>query len=167
VRVLTITKPSISRRATPKSGKQRVAEAFATITSMASGSAPRPTISALCGLAGVSRNTLYRYYPDIAKAIRRLGGRNGKPAQLARQKVLAALRSEVSLLRGQVAQMAALADHYYALAEEQRALVARRDRELASLRNNAPQRRRASIAERAPARQRNTRVLTIVPSERS
>jgi hypothetical protein len=88
-------------------------------------------------------------------------------AQLARQKVLAALRSEVSLLRGQLAQMAALADHYYASAEEQRALVARRDRELASLRNKAPQRRRASIAERASASQRNNRALTIVPSERS
>jgi hypothetical protein len=96
VRVLPIAKASTSRRATPKSVKQRFAEAFATITSMASGSAPR-----------------------------------------------------------------------YASAEEQRALVARRDRELASLRNNAPQRRRASIAERAPASQRNNRALTIVPSERS
>jgi AcrR family transcriptional regulator len=167
VRVLPIAKASTSRRATPKSAKQRFAEAFATITSKASGSAPRPTVSALCRLAGVSRNTLYRYYPDIAKAVRHFGGRNGKRARLARQKVLAALRSEVSQLRGQLAQMAALADHYYASAEEQRALVARRDRELASLRNNAPQRRRASITERAPASQRNNRALTIVPSERS
>jgi AcrR family transcriptional regulator len=154
VRVQPIAKPSISRRATPKSVKQRFAEAFATISSMASGSAARPTISALCRLAGVSRNTLYRYHPDIAKAVRHLGGRNGKRTRLARQKVLAALRSDVSLLRCQLAKMATLADHYYASAEEQRALVTRRDRELASLRNNAPQRRRASIAERAPARQK-------------
>lgn len=167
MRVLSVSKPSISRRASPKSVKQRFAEALATIASMASGSASRPTISALCRLAGVSRNTLYRYHPDVAKAVRHIGGRNGKRARFARQKVLATLRSDVSLLRGQLAQMAALADHYYALAEEQRALVARRDRELASLRNNIPQRRRASIAERAPAGQRNTRTLTIVPSERS
>jgi AcrR family transcriptional regulator len=167
VRVLPIAKASTSRRVAPKSVKYRLAEAFSSITSMESGSASRPTISALCRAADVSRNTLYRYYPDIAKAVRHFGGRNGKRARLARQKALAALRSEVSLLRGQLAQMATLADHYHAAAEEQRALVARRDRELAALRNNAPQRRRASIAERAPATQRNTRALTIVPSGRS
>src|SRR6266436_3779297 len=105
VRVLPIAKISTS----PKPAKCRLAEALATITSTAFGSAPRPTISALCRLAGVSRNTLYRYYPDIAKAVRHFGGRNGKRARLARQKALAALRSEVSLLRGQLAQMATLA----------------------------------------------------------
>jgi AcrR family transcriptional regulator len=165
VRVPPIAKASTSRRAAAsKSAKDRIAEAFSTITSVVSGSAPRPTISTLCRLAGVSRNTLYRYYPDIAKAVRHFGGRNGKRARIAR---LAALRSELSLLRGQLARLATLADHYHAAAEEQRALVARRDRELAALRNNAIQRRRASIAERAPANQRSTRPLTIVPPGRS
>ncbi len=166
MRVLPITKASIFRRGASKSAKHRLAEAFSTVTSV--GSAPRPTISALCRLAGVSRNTLYRYYPDIALAVRRFGGRNGKRAGLTRTKTLKALRSEVAMLRGQLAQLATLADHYYTAAEEQRALVARRDRELAAaLRNDAPQRRRAFIAERAPANQRSTRPLTVVPPGRS
>jgi hypothetical protein len=36
-------------------------------------------------------------------------------------------------LRDQLSKLATLADHYVAAAEEQRALVARRDRELAAL----------------------------------
>ena len=156
---------SPSRREGPKSAKQRLAGALASVTSRVPGSTPRPTISAVCRMAGVSRNTLYRYHPDVANAVRRFRDRTGKRSRAARQKALEALRSEISVLRTQLAQLATLADHYYAAAEEQRALVARRDRELATLRKSAPRSRRASIAERAPARARSA--LRVVPSERS
>lgn len=90
------------------------------------------TISTLCRLAGVSRNTLYRYYPDIAERVRRLRRARGN-GRSARESVVNSLRSEIAALRGQLAKLATLADHHFAAAEEQRALVARRDRELAVL----------------------------------
>ncbi|MGH3428416.1 MAG: hypothetical protein ACRDQZ_12755 [Mycobacteriales bacterium] len=48
-----------------------------------------------------------------------------------------ALRLEIAALRDQLAKLATLADHYYLAAEEQRALVARRDRELAAFKNRS------------------------------
>jgi hypothetical protein len=82
----------------------------------------------------VSRNTLYRYYPDMAEAVRRTRRRRGTGLQAAQQSTLRSLRSELSMLRGQLAKLATLADHYHSAAEELRALLARRDRELVALR---------------------------------
>jgi hypothetical protein len=80
-------------------------------------------------VADVSRNTVYRYYPDIAAAARSLNrGRGAHP----RSAQLKALRSEVALLRVQLAKLATLVDHYHTEAKELRALLARRDRDLAT-----------------------------------
>jgi hypothetical protein len=48
-----------------------------------------------------------------------------------------ALRLEIVTLRDQLGKLATLADHYYGALEEQRALVARRDRELAAFKDRS------------------------------
>jgi len=68
----------------------------------------------------------------MADKVRRLRRQRGRP-QATRESVVKALRSEVMALRDQLTKLATLADHYFAAVEEQRALVARRDRELAAL----------------------------------
>ena len=163
MRTPTIAKVAAPRRPS-KPVKDRLDEALSSLTSAPSG--PRPSISSLCRIACVSRNTLYRYYPDVAKTVHQLRRRDARHRGSARQKTLKVLRSEVAMLRTQLAKLAALADHYHAAAEEQRTLVRRRDRELAALRE-IPQRRRASIPGRTPAVTRNTGGLTIVRPGRS
>jgi hypothetical protein len=130
--IRSLAKSPISRKSATKPVEQRLIEALSIFTDPSSRSEHRPTISTLCRCAGVSRNTLYRYYPAMADKVRRLRHRRGR-AQTTRESVVKALRSEVMALRDQLAKLATLADHYFAAAEEQRALVARRDRELAAL----------------------------------
>jgi hypothetical protein len=130
--VLSLAKTLRSRKSASKPVEQRLSEALLIFTDPSSRSQHRPTISTLCRCAGVSRNTLYRYYPAMADKVRRLRHQRGH-AQATRESVVKALRSEVVALREQLAKVATLADHYFAAAEEQRALVARRDRELAAL----------------------------------
>jgi hypothetical protein len=127
-------KPLASSCTTSRPIKDRLTQALSTLTCAPHRSPQRLTISSLCRLACVSRNTLYRYYPDMAEAVRRSRRRRGAGLQAAQQSTLRSLRSELSMLRGQLAKLATLADHYYAAAEELRALLARRDRELAALR---------------------------------
>lgn len=96
------------------------------------------TISELCRLAGVSRNAIYRYHPTILSALRRLQGRSADPpGQWARS----ARAADHARLQDQLSKLAALVDHYYAAYRETRALLDRRDRQLAELRrklNSAP-----------------------------
>ncbi len=94
----------------------------------------RITVSSLCRVAGVSRNTVYRYYPDVADAARRLNRRRGARRRSAQQNTLRALRAELAVLHAQLAKLATLVDHYHTEAEELRALLARRDRDLATRR---------------------------------
>jgi AcrR family transcriptional regulator len=129
--------------------QERLTGALSTLASAAPArSACRPTVSNLCRLAGISRNSLYRYYPDTVAAVRRLARRRSTCGSLTRQNALEALRSEVAALRGHVAKLASLADHYYTATEELRSLLERRDREIAALRDS--QRSRAARLDRAP-----------------
>ncbi len=112
----------------------RLAEAVSTLTSASRDSAHRVTVASVCHLASVSRNTLYRYYPGIAESIRRLRRRRGTARTGALQNALRSVRSELAMLREQLAKVASLADHYHALTQDLRAQLARRDRELAELR---------------------------------
>jgi AcrR family transcriptional regulator len=131
--------PSRGKRRTSAGGpsrsiKSRLTDALSTLTSAIPPASRRITISSLCRLAGVSRNTVYRFYPDIAEATRRLSRRRSARRRSAQQNTLRALRSELAVLRAQLAKLATLADHYHAEAQELRALLARRDRELATRR---------------------------------
>ena len=143
----TVTKPRRPSKSASKPVQQRLLEALATLSDPSAGSLHRPTIATLCRLADVSRNTLYRYYPDIAERVRRVRRRHGG-GRSARENVIKGLRSELAGLCGQLAKLATLVDHYFAAAAEQRALVANRDRELAALkRESSPTPlRRAALA---------------------
>jgi AcrR family transcriptional regulator len=141
VHVMSRSKSGASSRTTSRSIKNRLTDALSTLDSTMPPASPRITVSSVCRLAGVSRNTVYRYYPDVAEAIRRLNHRRGTRRRSAQQTTLRALRSELAALHAQLAKLAALADHYHTEAEELRARLTRRDRDL------APQRgRRQSTA---------------------
>jgi AcrR family transcriptional regulator len=96
------------------------------------------TISELSRLAGVSRNAVYRYHPNILAELRR---QQGRPSNPPGQWAMSAGGTDQSLLQDQLSKLAALVDHYYAAYRETRALLDRRDRQLAELRrklNGAP-----------------------------
>jgi AcrR family transcriptional regulator len=103
----------------------------------ASGDAHQPmTVTALCELAGVSRNALYRYHPDMLHELQaqRQGRRDPGPDQRA----LLRLRADNEAFKQQVAKLAALVDHYFAAWQQASTQLARRERELAQLRRNIP-----------------------------
>jgi hypothetical protein len=105
----------------------------ATLAQTASGL----TAKALCELAGVSRNALYRYHPTVLHELHKLQQRRHREPSPARQD-LKRLRNDNEALRRQAAKLAALADHYFAAWQEASTQLARRERELAELRRNIP-----------------------------
>lgn len=112
---------------------QRLRDALAQLT--AGGGCAAPTAKALCELAGVSRNALYRYHPDILLELHRLQHRRRRtssPSALA----LEPLRADNRSLHHQVAMIAALVDHYFCAWQESQTLLQRRERELAELRRH-------------------------------
>lgn len=112
---------------------QRLRDALAQLTAADGGAAP--TAKALCELAGVSRNALYRYHPDILIELHRLQHRRRRtsgPSALA----LEQLRADNRSLHHQVAMIAALVDHYFCAWQESQTLLERRERELAELRRH-------------------------------
>jgi AcrR family transcriptional regulator len=120
--------------ATGRPPAQRLRDALAQLAALSTPEAP--TASALCELAGVSRNTLYRYHPDILHELHKLQRqrhRDPGPASRALQQ----LRNENEDLRQHVTKLAALVDHYFAAWQETSSLLRRRERELAELRRNA------------------------------
>ena len=94
----SVTQAAASRGSAFKRAKHRLTEALSTLTTAPSQSLHRQAISTRCRLAGVSRNTLYRYYPDIAETVRRLRRRHGAYRPLTRQSSITALRMEVQPL---------------------------------------------------------------------
>jgi AcrR family transcriptional regulator len=92
------------------------------------------TVAALCRRAGISRNTLYRYYPEALEAIRQL--RHRPDAKATDQPRIERLRAELSSANTLVCHLVALLDHYVAAYQETRDLLAQRDRELAEERRN-------------------------------
>jgi AcrR family transcriptional regulator len=95
-----------------------------------------PTASALCALAGVSRNALYRYHPDILQELHELQRQRHRDPGSARR-ALQQLRAENEGLRQQVIKLASLVDHYFAAWQEANSMLQRRQRELAELRKGA------------------------------
>ena len=94
-----------------------------------------PTATALCELAGVSRNALYRYHTNVLNALHKLQHRrhrNTDKPNLPLQR----LRVENEELRIHVVKLAALVDHYFAAWHETSSLLRRRECELADLRRN-------------------------------
>jgi hypothetical protein len=92
------------------------------------------TVTELCRLANVSRNSLYRYHSPIIKVLHEHQRRGSKFTQSKARKSVARHRAENIGLRADIAKLAALVDHYYAAYRETTVLLERRDRELAELR---------------------------------
>jgi hypothetical protein len=112
----------------------RLRQALETLTASASDRPERVTVSALCQLANVSRNSLYRYHPDVLRAVREHQGREVSAASVRLRQAVDAQQAELIALRQQITKLAALVDHYYAAYREAQALLARREQELAELR---------------------------------
>ena len=101
------------------------------------------TVTALCQLAGVSRNALYRYHPDVLHQLHK-AQRQGRRDPGPDKRALLQLREDNDALKQQVAKLAALVDHYFAAWQETRTLLERRERELSELRR-APKPKVVSI----------------------
>ena len=129
------TTPTVE--ACTKSAEQRLREALAELARQQTSdtTSQPPTAIALCELAGVSRNALYRYHPDVLEELHKLQRKQGGDLALAKQGDQQ-LREENKELQHQVTALAALVDHYFAACQETRTLLERRERELAELRRN-------------------------------
>jgi len=115
---------------------ERLKSALATMTETVLRQPVRLTVSELCRLAGVSRNTLYRYHAPILAALRH--SQHPKSARTRTRRAAQRRRQENVRLHARVAQLAALVDHYFSAYCEATALLERRDRELAELRSKLP-----------------------------
>lgn len=113
-----------------ESPAERLTQALATLTG--SDCHDRVTVSALCQLANVSRNSLYRYHTGILRALREHQRSTG--SGVASRHRPADDQQELGTLRHQTAKLAALVDHYYGAYREAQALLSRREQELAELR---------------------------------
>jgi hypothetical protein len=116
-----------------RTAKAQLTTALATLTQK-DGDNQTATVVELCRLAGVSRNSLYRYHADILKALRKHQCRRPSAAQSEARKSDERRRIENIELRERISTLAALVDHHYAAYREASALLERRDRELAELR---------------------------------
>lgn len=125
----TSTADSASRPAA-----QRLRDALVRVA--ADNTPEAPTASALCALAGVSRNALYRYHSDILQELHELQRQRHRDPPSARC-ALQQLRAENDDLRQQVTNLASLVDHYFAAWQEASSMLQRRQRDLAELRKGA------------------------------
>jgi AcrR family transcriptional regulator len=119
---------------TAQSSGDRLRQALEKLVASASERPEGLTVSAVCQLANVSRNSLYRYHPDVLRAVHAHQERAASVASRRPRQAQEAEKSELAALRGQLAKLAALVDHYYAAYCEADALLGRRDQELAELR---------------------------------
>lgn len=119
---------------TSPSAAERLKRALATLTSSGSSSAGRVTVSALCELADVSRNSLYRYHAAVLRELREHQRRHGTSRSARTRPSPETEQAELIGLRQQVAKLVALVDHFYAAYRETHSLLGRREQELAELR---------------------------------
>jgi len=108
----------------------RLKRAFDLLKQQSGGDRPTQgaTLSELCRLAGVSRNSVYRHHPALLAALR--AHQRGSPVD----EPTPCTTPDFALLQDQLGKLAALVDHYYAAYRETRVMLDRRDRELAELR---------------------------------
>jgi len=135
---------------TAPSSADRLRQALAALTASTSDRPERLTVSALCELANVSRNSLYRYHPDVLRALREHQGREVSEASVRLRQAVDAQQAELIALRHQTTKLAALVDHYYAAYREAQALLTRREQELAELRRRLES-KPIRLGERVPA----------------
>lgn len=121
------------RRAKRQPAGERLADALERLAHPSEGATPKLTVTKLCQLAAISRNSLYRYHSASLKALRKLQCRRTTLAESKVRKSDEQRRIENVALRGLLARLAALVDHYYAAYQETANLLQRREAELATL----------------------------------
>jgi hypothetical protein len=119
-----------------RSGEARLEAALQSLTHPrdTDPAAKSVTVTELCHLAGVSRNSLYRDYPDILEKFHCHQTQCRQVSVSAIVDRSQQLRQENAVQRKQLAQLAALVDHYWLAYQEASSMLARRERELADLR---------------------------------
>ncbi len=117
----------------PRTPAQRLRDALQELASR--DAAEVPTAKALCELAGVSRNALYRYHADVLHELHKLQHRRHRNPTKTDQ-TLQRLRDENDELQSRVGKLVALVDHYFAAWQEASSALQRRERELADLRRS-------------------------------
>jgi AcrR family transcriptional regulator len=117
---------------------ERLEEALADMTRGADAGEPHgsATVAALCRRAGVSRNSVYRYHPDVLETLRQLNRREGGTNPGKSRRPGSDPRPDLKSLQAQLIKLAALVDHYYSAYRETQALLERREREIAELRRS-------------------------------
>jgi len=117
------------------SAADRLEQALATLMASSSDRPGRVTVSALCELARVSRNSLYRYHPGVLHELHKHQRASDRRAVAARShSAVYPQHEELVSLRLQIPKLVALVDHYYSAYREAQALLSRREQELAELR---------------------------------
>jgi hypothetical protein len=117
------------------SAADQLKQALAILMASSSDSPGRVTSSALCELAKVSRNSLYRYHPDVLHELRKHQRASDRGGAAARSHTVDPQHEELVSLRLQIPKLVALVDHYYSAYREAQALLTRREQELAELRH--------------------------------
>lgn len=123
-----------SARQPHQTAEERLTKALETLVHRDEGSTRKITVTELCQLANVSRNSLYRYHTTSLKTLRRLQCRRPSVTESKAVKSDERRRIENVALRKYISKLVALVDHYYAAHRETSALLRRRDGELAELR---------------------------------
>ena|ERR1700676_5348894 len=141
----------------------RLTKALEILTRAPRRSRPIVTVTELCRLADVSRNALYRYHPAILEAIRQ--HQRAHTATRSRHRAAAERTRRIIIdLREDLAQLAALVDHYYAAYRDTVTLLERRDRELAELRGKLRSRPAVLVSAIAsPTRKKGPNALAPEP----
>ena len=124
------------------SGQARLEAALQSLTRPqdANAVAKAVTVTEFCRLAGISRNSLYRDHPDVLEKFHRHQAQYRQVSVSATADRSQQLRRENAVQRKQLAQLAALVDHYWLAYREASSMLARRERELAELRRASHER---------------------------
>jgi hypothetical protein len=128
-----MTKKGHVRRIKRRPAAERLADALETLAQRQGDATQKITVTELCRLANVSRNSLYRYHTASLKALRKLQCRRTTLAESKVRKSDERRRIENVALREHLSRLAALVDHYYAAYQDTATLLQRREGELASL----------------------------------
>ncbi|MDN6856646.1 hypothetical protein QO207_08605 [Pseudomonas sp. CAN2814] len=91
------------------------------------------TITAVCNIAEVSRNTIYRYHKDALERIRQLN-KSSRPEPPTLKDTVDKLTRENRALTLRQEKLAALIDHYFSAWQEAKSKSEHQQRELAELR---------------------------------
>jgi len=125
-------------RAVRPGAAQRLKEALERLTRQDASAAATVTVAELCRVAGVSRNSLYRYHIPILRALHEHQRHGPWAAHIRLRKSAEHRRAENLALREDIAKLVALADHYFNAYRETAALLERRERELGEFHSKLP-----------------------------